>query len=57
MRSTVSNYLHTTTLSQCLVQWTGGLGGQQDQGHGVVQYDQGEGYQRPIASKIVLNWK
>ena len=27
--------------------WTGGPGGQQDQGHGVVLHDQGEEYQQP----------
>ena len=32
--------------------WTGGLGRQQDQGHGVVLHDQGEGYKAPITSRI-----
>ena len=27
--------------------WTGGPGGQQDQGHGEVLHDQREGYQQP----------
>ena len=33
--------------------WFGGHvpGGQQDQGHGVVLHDQGEGYQPPITSR------
>ena len=31
--------------------WTGGPGGQQDQGHGIVLHDQGEEYQQPITSK------
>ena len=31
--------------------WSGGPGGQRDQGHGVVLHVQGEGYQPPITSR------
>ena len=31
--------------------WTGGPGRLQDQGHGVVIHDRGEGYQPPITSR------
>ena len=35
--------------------WSGGPGGQRDQGHGVVLHVQGEGYQPPITSRIWIN--
>ena len=35
-----------------MTKWTGGPGRLQDQGRGVVLYDQGEGYQPLITSRI-----
>ena len=32
-------------------------GGQQDEGHGVVLHDQGEGDQPPITSMVVNGWE
>ena len=35
--------------------WSGGPGGQQDQGHGVVLHIHEEGYQSPITSRIWIS--
>ena len=35
--------------------WSGGPGGQRDQGHGVVLHVHGEGYKTPITSRIWIS--